>query len=432
VHGGVGRGTLEILRSCQDVAIDHTDSTANSLQVLEQLLEVGRIQWYQQLEGSLATLSEYLLPGGETKELLLTERGNSVSYWQADYRNLRPQLDGYQVVVADFRQKDVAQELLHLSAKLLPGGLLLLGSIDEVFEGAERGPQHSLSILEKLFIRVQCEALESYPHIYRETRNKHQYAISHFSAWRKKGISESVEITAEQEELLVHYSTTTEKYYEDKGILTSYDQFHFGEGLLGVKNFPQRMAEVCISLCREFQTPLAAALDAGCGPGGTALDLCKEFTKVEAYDYSQGFVDMMLQKRDQKGLTNLRAYQGDSHKQEELTQQKFDLIFGCNLIDRLHTPRLWLQQSKAMLTPGGLLVVASPYTWRQEYTPVDEWIGGFLKDAESHFTVDGLKEAMMPELVLLKELRVPFVIPDADGTFQYTYSNCTVFGTPRN
>ena len=91
--------------------------------------------------------------------------------------------------MADFRQKDVAQELLHLSAKLLPGGLLLLGSIDEVsarpacllqnsslhwlqvFEGAERGPQHSLSILEKLFTRVQCEALESYPHIYRLTHH---------------------------------------------------------------------------------------------------------------------------------------------------------------------------------------------------------------------------------------------------------------------
>ena len=36
-----------------------------------------------------------------------------------------------------------------------------------MFEGAERGPQHSLSILEKLFTRVQCEAMESYPHIYR-------------------------------------------------------------------------------------------------------------------------------------------------------------------------------------------------------------------------------------------------------------------------
>ena len=27
--------------------------------------------------------------------------------------------------------------------------------------------------------------------------------------------------------------------------------------------------------------------------------------------------------------------------------------------------------------------------------------------------------------------QVPFIIPDADGTFQYTYSNCTVFGAPR-
>ena len=29
-----------------------------------------------------------------------------------------------------------------------------------------------------------------------------------------------------------------------------------------------------------------------------------------------------------------------------------------------------------------------------------------------------------------QESRVPFVIPDPDGTFQYTYSNCTVFGQP--
>jgi len=47
-----------------------------------------------------------------------------------------------------------------------------------------------------------------------------------------------------------------------------------------------------------------------------------------------------------QGVTNLRAYQGDSHKQEELTDEKFDLIFGCNLIDRLHTPSQWVQQSK--------------------------------------------------------------------------------------
>ena len=47
-----------------------------------------------------------------------------------------------------------------------------------------------------------------------------------------------------------------------------------------------------------------------------------------------------------QGFENLKAYQGDSHKQNELTSQKFDLIFGCNLIDRLQYPRQWLLQSK--------------------------------------------------------------------------------------
>jgi len=81
-----------------------------------------------------------------------------------------------------------------------------------------------------------------------------------------------------------------------------------------------------------------------------------------------------------------------------------------------------------MLRDGGLLIIASPYTWKPEHTPVENWLGGYLKDAESHFTVDGLKEALLPNLVLLEEKKIPFVIPDADGTFQYTYSNCTIFG----
>ena len=59
---------------------------------------------------------------------------------------------------------------------------------------------------------------------------------------------------------------------------------------------------------------------------------------------------------------------------------------------------------QSQLRAGGLLVVASPYTWRPEHTPVSNWLGGTLKDAENHFTVDGLKEALGPELVLLQVL----------------------------
>ena len=82
-----------------------------------------------------------------------------------------------------------------------------------------------------------------------------------------------------------------------------------------------------------------------------------------------------------------------------------------------------------MLKQGGLLIISSPYTWMEEHTPLSKWIGGFKKNGENYFTVDGLKELLQPELSLLEVHRIPFVIPDADGTFQYTYSNCTVFGS---
>jgi len=436
-HGGVGRSVLEILRNCQDLVVDYTDTTANNLQVLEHLLEHRKVQWYQQVEGKLVEHMEFSLNESETSEGILEEEGNSISYWQADYTNMRPQLSGYAIIVVDFRIKDAAQEIEHLASKLQERGLLIMGGIEDAAgNGSSSGRSspvrqaHNLSVLNKYFHEVPCdEALETYAHIYKETRNKHQYAVSNFSVWRKKMDSEVDEFeTVEGTETVTLRPDTTAEYYEDKNILTSYDQFHFGHGLLGIRNFPERMAEVCIDACKRFKINFGVALDAGCGPGRTAMELCKAFTKVEAYDYSESFVDMMLENKVQKGLYNLTAYQGDSHIQNQLTTEKFDLIFACNLIDRLHTPIEWVKQSQEMLRDGGLLIIASPYTWKPEHTPVENWLGGYLKDAESHFTVDGLKEALLPNLVLLEEKKIPFVIPDADGTFQYTYSNCTIFG----
>ena len=81
-----------------------------------------------------------------------------------------------------------------------------------------------------------------------------------------------------------------------------------------------------------------------------------------------------------------------------------------------------------MLSDDGILVVASPYTWKPEHTKPEHWIGGCQKEGKDVFTVDGLVDLLKPELTLLEEKKVPFVIPDPDGTFQYTYSNCTIFG----
>ena len=65
----VGRVTLELLRNCQNLSIDHSDDTANKLQVLEQLMDKERIQWYQQVEGKSAQRSTTILIAKRTKLL---------------------------------------------------------------------------------------------------------------------------------------------------------------------------------------------------------------------------------------------------------------------------------------------------------------------------------------------------------------------------
>ena len=125
----------------------------------------------------------------------------------------------------------------------------------------------NLKVLSRYFDRVPCVDNEaSYPHIYKETRNKHQFAISYFSVWRKK---------TDQTKALCATSEAGDdvrdavEYYENDKILNSYDLFHFGEGLLSVKNFPLRMAEVCLEACDKYKARLELALDVGAGPGRT-------------------------------------------------------------------------------------------------------------------------------------------------------------------
>ena len=183
----------------------------------------------------------------------------------------------FQVVVADIRSSNSGDTIRKLGDLLDTGGCLILGSIDDV-DDQSSSPKHSGGVLSRYFDRVPCVDNEaSYPHIYKETRNKHQFAISYFSVWRKK---------TDQTKALCATSEAGDdvrdavEYYENDKILNSYDLFHFGEGLLSVKNFPLRMAEVCLEACDKYKARLELALDAGAGPGRTAMELCNKFKQV--------------------------------------------------------------------------------------------------------------------------------------------------------
>ncbi len=54
----------------------------------------------------------------------------------------------------------------------------------------------------------------------------------------------------------------------------------------------------------------------------------------------------------------------------------FDAILLGNLVCRLSQPLVALQGLASLLNPGGTLLITSPFSWKQEFTPKDLWLGG--------------------------------------------------------
>ncbi len=74
----------------------------------------------------------------------------------------------------------------------------------------------------------------------------------------------------------------------------------------------------------------------------------------------------------------------------------YDLVLATNLIDRLYSPRKFLTMIHERINPGGLLVIASPYSWDEEFTEKQEWLGGIRVAGEPFTTREGLHECLTP------------------------------------
>jgi len=63
--------------------------------------------------------------------------------------------------------------------------------------------------------------------------------------------------------------------------------------------------------------------------------------------------------------------------------------------------------------------------------PQDNWLGGYRANSEVVWTLHGIMNACAPLELCTAPAHVPFVIPDVDGSYQYTYSQLLVFTAPR-
>ncbi len=243
--------------------------------------------------------------------------------------------------------------------------------------------------------------------------------------------------------------------YESDALLSQYAEFHYGDEHFGVPNFPRALADIAIDAQRRLGNgQFRRALDLGCATGRASFELARAFERVVGIDFSARFIQAGVKlaetgvlrytlpdegelvsyherRLDALGLAGtaerVEFWQGDACNLKDVFVG-FDLILAANLIDRLYSPRRFLADVTHRLNPGGLLLLASPYTWLEEHTKREEWIGGFKKDGESYTTLDGLKDLLSADYELVQGPQaVPFVIRETRRKHQHTLSELTIW-----
>jgi len=249
-----------------------------------------------------------------------------------------------------------------------------------------------------------------------------------------------------------HKATQNMAYYESDQLLAQYAEFHFGEVWYNVKNFPKALVELALAAKPSIKTN--KALDLGCACGRASFELAKTFSAVDGVDFSSNFIRLGVEMAEQGFVRYARPEEGElvsyhtrslaeleldkwsdrvSFQQGDACNLKpeltgYDLVLAANLIDRLYQPKKLLENIGARINEGGLLIIASPYTWLEEHTPKEEWIGGYKKDGENYTTLDGLKAILSKDFKLITEpQKVPFVIRETQHKFQHTLSEVTVW-----
>lgn len=243
-----------------------------------------------------------------------------------------------------------------------------------------------------------------------------------------------------------------ENIYETDELVSQYCDFQYGENYFGVENFAKACAQKAIAYTKDIKQ--GSALDLGCATGRASFELANVFDKVCGIDFSARFVQVGVELQKNNTVGYYQKGEGDLKKRLEINLEElgfsdvadkvefwqgdacnlkphfknYDLILAMNLIDRLYEPHLFLKSVHERINDGGYLVLTSPYTWLEEYTAKEFWIGGYEDENGNEVTtIEGLKAMLKDHFELVATEDVPFVIRETPRKYQHTLSHMSVW-----
>jgi SAM-dependent methyltransferase len=93
----------------------------------------------------------------------------------------------------------------------------------------------------------------------------------------------------------------------------------------------------------------------------------------------------------------------------------FDVVLAANLICRLPDPNAFLDRLPDLVKPGGQLLLTTPFTWLEEFTPKDKWIGGHVSGPSSE---EELTRRLFTSFRPHRRTDIPFLIREHGRKYQ--------------
>ncbi len=238
--------------------------------------------------------------------------------------------------------------------------------------------------------------------------------------------------------------------YETDSILNEYLTLHFAPAEIqmpftfisrDLTEFPQRCAELVMKWTDELGIDRKRALDVGCAVGGASFKLAEKFSEVTAVDLSQSFIDAAKRLQHDGSIRFKYRTEGEQTLELEASVDKslaqridfrradacslppefveFDAVLLANLLCRLPSPMSCLSRMsgpRGIVRKGGLIVLTTPFTWMESFTPKQLWFGG-QKDAQIT-SEDSLIDRMSSDFELLEKFDMPLLIREHQRKYQ--------------
>ncbi|MFD0893104.1 putative 4-mercaptohistidine N1-methyltransferase [Luteolibacter ambystomatis] len=236
--------------------------------------------------------------------------------------------------------------------------------------------------------------------------------------------------------------------YESDKLLSEYLLFHYGSDveILGERAGDQSLAPALgfpvRTACCFSGGEAERGLDLGCAVGRSTFEMSRNCREVIGIDFSASFISaadalrhggsiryarleeaavstaLVAQAPEGIDPTRISFETGDAmNLRPDLGS--FDRVHAANLLCRLPDPQRLLDRLPELVKPGGELVLATPCTWLEEFTPPENWPAGS--------TLEWLKNELSCSFDLLRQQDERFVIRETARKFQFTFSLLTVW-----